>query len=66
MDQEEANPCCDPIKDGIVLDITQRNLGIEINWKIVNKGSIGRAVEYKEPLDLNEEKSHFIKRYVIT
>jgi hypothetical protein len=43
MDQEEANPCRDPIKDGIVLDVTQRNLGVEINWKTVNKGSVLHA-----------------------
>jgi hypothetical protein len=43
MDQEEANPCRDPIKDGIVLDVTQRNLGVEINWKTVNKESILHA-----------------------
>jgi hypothetical protein len=27
MDQEEGNPCRDPIRDGIVLDVTQENLG---------------------------------------
>jgi hypothetical protein len=61
--QEEANPCRDPLKDGIVWMSHREILGVEINWKIQNHRVVNKGAYYmhKEPLKLNKKKVPSLK-----